>query len=133
VAYGAPRRSVYLPVIRNAMFGMFGAFDYPDSSLPIDCRSRTVVAPQSLFFMNAPFVEDAAQRIASDLARTLPDLDARVRGAFRATLSRAPDEREREHSRVFLSDLERSGMARDAALARLCHALLSTNEFVIME
>jgi hypothetical protein len=131
--YDTNRRTVYLPVIRNAMFGMFGAFDYPDSSMPIDCRSRTVVAPQSLFFMNAPFVEDAAQRLASELARTLPDLDARVRGAFRAALSRDPDQREREHSRVFLADLERSGMARDAALTRLCHALLSTNEFVIME
>ena len=131
--YEAPRRTVYLPVIRNAMFGMFSAFDYPDSSMPVDCRSRTVVAPQALFFMNAPFVEDAAGRMASDLARTMPDRDARIREAFRKVLSREPDAYERERSRDFLADLERSGVATDAALTRLCHALLSTNEFVTME
>jgi hypothetical protein len=131
--YDTARRTVYLPVIRNAMFGMFSAFDYPDSSMPVDCRSRTVVAPQALFFMNAPFVEDAAQRLASDLSRSLPDRDARVREAFRKVLAREPDARERERSRDFLADLERSGVASDAALTRLCHALLSTNEFVTME
>ena len=131
--YDSPRRTVYLPVIRNAMFGMFSAFDYPDSSMPIDCRSRTVVAPQALLFMNAPFVEDAAQRIASDLVRELPDRNARIREAFRKALAREPDAREHEHSRDFLAELERSGLGADAALARLCHALLSTNEFVTME
>ena len=131
--YDTTRRTVYLPVIRNAMFGMFSAFDYPDSSMPVDCRSRTVVAPQALFFMNAPFVEDAAQRLASDLARSFPDSDARIVEAFRKALAREPDARERERSRDFLADLERAGVASDAALTRLCHALLSTNEFVMME
>ena len=131
--YDTNRRTVYLPVIRNAMFGMFSAFDYPDSSMPIDCRSNTVVAPQALFFMNAPFVDRAAERLATELSRSLPDLDARVREAFRRALSRTPDAREHECSRDFLADLERSGLGSDAALARLCHALLSTNEFVTME
>jgi hypothetical protein len=131
--YDTNRRTVYLPVIRNAMFGMFSAFDYPDSSMPIDCRSNTVVAPQALFFMNAPFVDRAAERLATELSRSLPDLDARVREAFRRALARTPDAREHERSRDFLADLERSGLGSDAALARLCHALLSTNEFVTME
>jgi hypothetical protein len=131
--YDTNRRTVYLPVIRNAMFGVFSAFDYPDSSMPIDCRSNTVVAPQALFFMNAPFVDRAAERLATELSRSLPDLDARVREAFRRALARTPDARERERSRDFLADLERSGLGSDAALARLCHALLSTNEFVTME
>ena len=131
--YDSNRRSVYLPVIRNAMFGLFTAFDYPDSSAPIDCRPRTVVAPQALFFLNAPFVDDAARRIASALAALTRDSDARVREAFRRTLARDPDAREREASRDFLSELERRGLEADAALARLCHALLSTNEFITIE
>jgi hypothetical protein len=32
-----------------------------------------------------------------------------------------------------LADLERGGMNAEDALVRLCHALLSTNEFVTME
>ena len=83
--------------------------------------------------MNAPFVEDAAQRLASDLARSFPDSDARIVEAFRKALAREPDARERERSRDFLADLERAGVASDAALTRLCLALLSTNEFVMME
>jgi len=131
--YDSNRRSLYLPVIRNAMFGLFTAFDYPDSSAPIDCRPRTVVAPQALFFMNAPFVEDAAKRIAGQVAGATDDSDARVRGAFRRTLAREPDQRERDDSRAFLAELERAGVDRTAALTRLCHALLSTNEFVTLE
>jgi hypothetical protein len=131
--YDSNRRSIYLPVIRNAMFGLFTAFDYPDSSAPIDCRPRTVVAPQALFFMNAPFVEDAAKRIATQVAGATDDSDARVRAAFRRTLAREPDRRERDDSRAFLADLERTGVDRTAALTRLCHALLSTNEFVTLE
>ncbi|MFM7133136.1 MAG: DUF1553 domain-containing protein, partial [Planctomycetota bacterium] len=130
--YDSSRRSVYLPVIRNAMFGLFTAFDYPDSSAPIDCRPRTVVAPQALFFMNAPFVEEAAGRLAAEIAAR-PDPDARVREAFRATLARDPDADERDASRAYLAELERTGLGIRDALARLCHALLSTNEFVTME
>jgi hypothetical protein len=133
VNYTAPRRSLYLPVIRNAMFGLFTAFDYPDASAPIDCRPRTVVAPQALFFMNAPFVDAAAKRIAETLAATTRDSDERVREAFRRTLARDPDAREHEESRDFLAGLERSGLAGADALTRLCHALLSTNEFVTIE
>ena len=131
--YDSNRRSVYLPVIRNAMFGMFSAFDYPDSSAPIECRPRTVVAPQALFFLNAPFVESAAKHMAEALAAATRDSDARVREAFRTALAREPDAREREESRDFLAELERSGLDGTAALARLCHALLSTNEFVTLE
>ncbi len=131
--YDSNRRSIYLPVIRNAMFGLFTAFDYPDASAPIDCRPRTVVAPQALFFMNAPFVDDAAKRIAHALAGETSDADARVREAFRRTLAREPDARERDESREFLADLEHSGLDGTDALVRLCHALLSTNEFVTIE
>ncbi len=131
--YDSMRRSVYLPVIRNAMFGLFTAFDYPDASAPVDCRPRTVVAPQALFFMNAPFVEDAAKRLVSTVVQRTVDSDAQVRDAFRLTLARDPDAREHDDSRAFLADLARDGMSSEDALVRLCHALLSTNEFVTME
>ena len=131
--YDAPRRTVYLPVIRNAMFGLFTAFDYPDASTPIDCRSRTTVAPQALFFMNAPFVEDAAKRIAMQATQTDSRADAQVRAAFRIAFAREPDAQERASSEAFLTNLAEDGLTPEAALTRLCHALLSANEFVTME
>ena len=109
--YDSNRRSVYLPVIRNAMFGLFTAFDYPDASAPIDCRPRTVVAPQALFFMNAPFVDAAAKRIAETLAATTRDSDERVREAFRRTLARDPDAREQQFGEVACEAAERGEAA----------------------
>jgi len=76
---------------------------------------------------------DAARRLAEAVERRAPDTDARVREAFRAALARGPDAREHESARGFLYDLERSGLDARAALTRLCHALLSTNEFVSIE
>jgi hypothetical protein len=131
--YDTNRRSVYLPVIRNAMFGLFSAFDYPDSSAPIDCRPRTVVAPQALFFLNAPFVEAAAKSIAVEVSSEEASADERIREAFRRALARDPEPGERDDSRAFLADLERGGLSPEDAFARLCHALLSTNEFVSLE
>ena len=131
--YDSNRRSIYLPVIRNAMFGLFTAFDYPDSSAPIDCRPRTVVAPQALFFMNAPFVEEAAGAIADRLVAAAPLTETRVREAFRQTLARDAHEDEAARARRFVMELEVNGMPARDALVRLCHALLSTNEFVTME
>ncbi len=131
--YDAPRRSIYLPVIRNAMFGMFTAFDYPDASAPIECRPRTVDAPQALFFLNSPMVESAAKTLSEAVSATNHDAESRVREAFRRTLAREPDAAERDDSRAFLADLERSGVTPPDALTRLVHALLSTNEFVMIE
>ncbi|MFM7260525.1 MAG: DUF1553 domain-containing protein, partial [bacterium] len=92
-----------------------------------------VVAPQALFFLNAPFVEDAAKSIAADVSAEAPGADERIREAFRRALAREPEPGERDDSRVFLADLERTGLSPEDAFARLCHALLSTNEFVTIE
>ncbi|MFM1822290.1 MAG: hypothetical protein RI967_556 [Planctomycetota bacterium] len=131
--YDSNRRSIYLPVIRNAMFGLFTAFDYPDSSAPIDCRPRTVVAPQALFFMNAPFVEEAAATLADRLAASRALTADRIEDAFRLVLARAPHDDETARATRFVMELEVNGMPPRDALVRLCHALLSTNEFVTME
>ena len=67
------------------------------------------------------------------MCRSVGQADERVRGAFRAALARDPDARERDESRDFLAQLQRNGMDDKDALTRLCHALLSTNEFVTLE
>jgi hypothetical protein len=131
--YDSNRRSLYLPVIRNAMFGLFTAFDYPDSSAPIDCRPRTVVAPQALFFMNAPFVEEAAETLADRLEAGRALTADRIEEAFRLVLARDPHDDESARATRFVMELEVNGMNARDALVRLCHALLSTNEFVTME
>ena len=70
-------------------------------------------------------------RIDRECYARLGRAEARLRDS-RAT-ARDPDARERDESRDFLAQLQRNGMDDKDALTRLCHALLSTNEFVTLE
>ena len=67
--YDAPRRSVYLPIVRNHLYDMFQLFDYTDASMVNGNRTTSTVAPQALFLMNADFVRESAQGLASRVAR----------------------------------------------------------------
>ena len=53
-------RSVYLPVIRNDLPELFGAFDFADPHRTTGMRPDTTVATQSLFIMNDPSVAISA-------------------------------------------------------------------------
>jgi hypothetical protein len=68
VKYDVPRRTVYLPVVRNARYELFDLFDHPDPSTPDGDRDETTVAPQAMLLMNAPLVLEAAERLAGPIA-----------------------------------------------------------------
>ena len=55
------QRSVYLPVLRNALPELFEVFDFPDTSRVTGQRNVTTVATQSLFLLNHPFVMEQAR------------------------------------------------------------------------
>ena len=50
--YQSTRRSVYLPVLRSAVYDLFQAYDFPDPAVPNGDRATTTVAGQALFMMN---------------------------------------------------------------------------------
>ena len=90
------RRSVYVPVFRNALPELFQVFDFPDPSLVVGSRSVSTVAPQALFLMNHPFVQEravvAAKRLLSERipqAESIDDED-RIKRAFLLGMGRAP-------------------------------------------
>src|SRR5260221_7597295 len=95
--YNVPRRSLYLPIIRNALYDMFQAFDYGDPSMVNAKRSTTTVAPQALFVMNSPFVIEQARYFAESLQSqaSLKDVD-RIRAAYLRAYSRPPTSAETE-------------------------------------
>ncbi len=105
--YQSTRRSLYLPIIRNAMYGFYATFDYNDPSVPIDQRSETTAAPQALFLMNSPLVIESARALAELAAKTDPDDErARLEFVWRRTLGRAPSSSERERALEFLRTLQ---------------------------
>ncbi|MCK6446681.1 MAG: DUF1549 domain-containing protein [Planctomycetes bacterium] len=111
--YQSTRRSLYLPIIRNAMYGFFAAFDYNDPSTPIDVRPETVAAPQALYLMNSDEVRVNAVALA-ELARAAePEREGeRIAWLWRRTLCREPSERERQRAIDFFAELR----SKDAAV-----------------
>ncbi|MBK7876441.1 MAG: DUF1549 domain-containing protein [Planctomycetes bacterium] len=137
--YDVKRRSIYLPVVRNALYDLFTTFDYADAALPIDARSVTVDASQSLLLMNAPLAIDAATVWSRALlAMEGADDDARVVRAWRAAYGRAPeaDELAAAHRHLAASIPHASAgeteaaTSRERAWAELCQALFQSNEFL---
>ena len=137
--YQSTRRSVYLPVLRSALYDVFQAFDFPDPAVLNGDRATTTVASQALFMMNGPIVRRTAEHLADTLLshRDIDDRD-RLERACRLILGRpaAPDEIAEWES--FLrryqaaTSLAAEGPERRRRLAwqGLCRALLSSNEFV---
>ena len=91
------RRSVYLPVFRNARPEIFEVFDMADPNMTMGRRNRSTLPTQALYLMNHPFVMEQS-RLAAAARLERPDLtDAEgVRQAYLKTLGRPPSVRERE-------------------------------------
>ncbi|MFO0889236.1 MAG: DUF1553 domain-containing protein [Isosphaeraceae bacterium] len=122
------RRSVYVPVFRNALPELFEVFDFADPSMVVGRRDASTVAPQALFLMNHPFVLDQARRASRRLLAG-PDRDDPARGAraYRWTLGRAPTPAERELAVRFVAG--EPGMRAEDAWALVFQALFSSVDF----
>lgn len=121
------RRSVYLPVFRNALPDLFLVFDLADPSLVTGSRNVSTVAPQALFFMNHPFVRRQAQQAAARLlTQTGPDFSTRLAWAYRHTLGRLPTEAE---SQVFLRYARDDTGSPEELWAEVLQALFGSVDF----
>ena len=134
------RRTVYLPVIRSALYEVLQAFDFPDPSVTVGNRASTTVATQALVMMNSDLVATYARYLADATLSAEEDDDRRRIGyVFRRTLSRPPTEQETTHALDFVAQAERSWSAHDGtdptrfAWRSLCRVLIGSNEFIYVE
>jgi len=134
--YDTPRRSIYLPIIRNGLHDFFAVFNYPDPGMLTGKRAQTTVAPQALFMMNSPFVLEQSKLIAARIQMLGKDDRERLRAAYELAVSRVPSEQEIARALAFIdreeSELRAGGApnSRQVAWARFCHALLASNDFI---
>lgn len=148
------RRSIYIQARRTMPLEMFAAFDAP-AMTDASCAARpvTTVSPQSLLLMNNLYMREHAQDCAARVIREAgPDLDRQVQRAWSLCLSRTPSMADQQdavefvkaqtaHYQAHPSKLEKVGgppEKTDAApgllgLAALCHALMSSNEFLYVD
>jgi hypothetical protein len=127
------RRSVYVPVFRNALPDVFEVFDFADPSMVTGRRNASTVAPQALFFMNHPFVMEQAQHAAKRiLAMPAQENRARVERAYRIVLGRSPTEGELALALKYLGE-DLAGANNESvrleAWAQFCQGLFASVDF----
>jgi hypothetical protein len=121
-----PVRSVYLPVFRSRLPGMFTIFDFAEPDQVNGQRDVTTVAPQALFMLNNPFVVAVSQRAAERiLQQKMPDETTRIRYAYAYALCRYPSAAEVERASAFLQ----AGSDPQESWGALLQALYSSAEF----
>ncbi|MFN7731295.1 MAG: DUF1553 domain-containing protein, partial [Pirellula sp.] len=128
--YDSSRRTMYLPIIRNHLFTLLEQFDFPDPTMPVGDRQATTVAPQSLLLMNADWVLESAERLASESESQASAPEARIDWLYQQALQRAPTDREKEQWLAFLNATDPALAAQPRlALTLLAQNLLISNEF----
>ncbi|MBT3637586.1 MAG: DUF1553 domain-containing protein [Opitutae bacterium] len=128
--YEIPRRSLYLPIIRNHVYDMFNLFDFPDPNSMRGHRMQTSTAQQALFLMNSPLVRKTADSLSrKTYGPEAPEVQ--VTALYRKILNRAPSGEELERGLRFLIKFKNpddfcfpgSGFAQ---------SLLCSNEFLYL-
>jgi hypothetical protein len=136
--YDRPRRSIYLPVVRNHMYDVFDLFDYTDATVPSGDRATSTVAPQALFAMNSELMVSAAERLAETLlAQRDVDDAARVQVLYARAFGRPATAAEVRRAAAFVyraeQTLERQvgdvSARRQRAWSLFCQSVLAANEF----
>lgn len=138
IKYDSTRRSVYLPVIRSALYDVYTAFDFGDPTVTNGDRPSTTVAPQALFMLNSPVVLKATQAQAERLLKRADWDDAqRVRQLYRTCYGRPARDTEVATALDFLLRFQAVYAStkdpRTSAWQSLCKSLIAANEFIYVE
>jgi hypothetical protein len=139
--YEVNRRSVYLPILRSAVYQVLQAFDFGDPSVINGARSTTTIAPQALFMMNSNLVAKNAEALAKRLIDETADDASRIDRAFQMLFGRPPAVDETvdlrqvvtELREQFAADKSKAANAEQLAWRSLCRILMSSNEFIYVE
>jgi hypothetical protein len=126
-----PRRSVYLPLVRNKLSSVFKLFDFVDTTASAESRTESNIAPQALFMMNSEFIHARSHSLATLLlADRAPPDTARVERAYRMTLARTPTPVEVDLALTYLKKYPPAAAETNmAAWDSFCRILLASNEF----
>ena len=138
--YAHNRRSVYLPVVRSAVYDVFQTLDFPDPSVPNGQRTATTIPTQALFMLNGALPDQASEALAKSVLAVKGDDATRVREVYRRAFSRAPTGAELDKVLAYLKQSVDGDDTKLTAHERrfrawrgLCRVVLASNEFVFVE
>src|SRR5579862_2812350 len=123
------KRMIYLQVSRTSKSPFEGLFDGADPTAHTDKRKISTVAPQALFLLNNPFVQNAAVA----LVRRLPSGggDVRLSRLYALLYGRPPAREETDLGLALVQDFMSEGEER--AWSELARVLLCANEFMMVD
>ena len=143
------RRSIYIQKRRLMPVTFFDLFDAPRMAPNCTERRYSTVAPQALQLMNGHVTRKLARYFAGRLIDAFPqDPGRQVEQLYLAALTRPPTAQERDTALNSISDLAeewkshlvaenseapRKLSAQWSALASVCHAVLSSAEFLYID
>jgi len=138
-------RTVYLPIIRSGpQVGpaeVRNVFDFTQPGEFAGRRSTTTVPTQALFLMNGPLLKNRAREVAERMLREVASEPDRLPYLWRLVLGREVSDDEQAGARQLLEQLrqELSGGGDVTppeielrTWSELCHALLASNEFLML-
>jgi Protein of unknown function (DUF1553)/Protein of unknown function (DUF1549)/Planctomycete cytochrome C len=132
--YSSPRRTVYLPVVRSAVYDVLQTLDFADPSVPNGQRTATTIPTQALFMLNSTLVDETAEAFAKSLLSMNGSDDDRIRAAYHRAFGRTATESELVRVRSYLKKSEASVEAKRLKAWRgLFRVLFASNEFVFVE
>lgn len=122
------RRAAYMirgfSTSRDVTPNFLQTFDVDDGRAPCPMRSQTVTAPQSLFLMNSPEIENASTELAERLkTEAEADLDRAIELAYRLTVARPPSSSEKDRAAAYLQN-------DSARLKQLSWLIFNLDEFI---
>ena len=132
-----PNRSVYLPVVRNAVPEPLRVFDFAEPSILVGDRQVTTVPTQALFMMNSEFVIGNAKKLATRVLQPGSDTKKQIETAYKVVLSRNPTAREVQRATDFIESSKEKmsnqnkskSEAEHLSLTAFCQALFASGEF----
>jgi cytochrome c553 len=140
--YNIRRRSIYLPVIRNALPDVLALFDAADANGVTAVRNDSTVPAQALFMLNNPLVVEQARLLARNLlaASKVSDVD-RLHTAYAKVLGRSPAADELADALQFFQEYGMRAKtlgrleigSRLAAWQSFCQMLFCSNEFLYLD
>ena len=110
----SPRRSIYLPVIRNSLDPFLRAFDFPEPFSTVGRRESTNVPAQSLTLLNDPVVTQIGKQWARQYrGQTIMNV---VDSLFWSAFCRPPSGLERQRIMGYLALKEKHQTTQDSEL-----------------
>ena len=123
-------RTVYLPVLRGALPGMYRQFDFASPEQVIGRRNVTVTPAQALFLMNNSFVKHCSLAAAKQLLSSSEEGGDRTARVYLETVGRRPSISESQRVAAFVVEQLAGNRPEEDIWQDVYHARFSSAEFI---